>query len=37
VKISRIEVGKILFEAGIASMRHGGIRKLAEKLRDAGK
>lgn len=33
VKISRSEVGKILFDAGIASLRRGGIRKLAEKLR----
>jgi farnesyl-diphosphate farnesyltransferase len=33
VKISRAEVGKILFDAGIASLRRGGIRKLAEKLK----
>lgn len=37
VKISRTEVGKILFDAGIASLRRGGIRKLAEKLRGAHK
>jgi farnesyl-diphosphate farnesyltransferase len=36
VKVSRTEVGKILFDAGIASLRRGGIRKLAEKLK-AGK
>lgn len=35
VKVSRAEVGKILFEAGVASLRRGGIRKLAEKLRAA--
>ncbi|OAI56605.1 hypothetical protein AYO49_03985 [Verrucomicrobiaceae bacterium SCGC AG-212-N21] len=34
VKISRTEVGKILFDAGIASLRRGGIRKLAEKLKE---
>ena len=33
VKVSRTEVGKILFDAGIASLRRGGIRKLAEKLK----
>jgi farnesyl-diphosphate farnesyltransferase len=33
VKVSRTEVGKILFEAGIASLRQGGIRRLAEKLK----
>jgi farnesyl-diphosphate farnesyltransferase len=33
VKVSRAEVGKILFDAGIASLRRGGMRKLAEKLK----
>lgn len=33
VKVSRTEVGKILFDAGIASLRRGGIRKLAERLK----
>jgi farnesyl-diphosphate farnesyltransferase len=33
VKVSRTEVGKIVFDAGIASLRRGGIRKLAEKLK----
>jgi farnesyl-diphosphate farnesyltransferase len=33
VKISRAEVGKILFDAGIASLRRGSMRKLAEKLK----
>ncbi len=32
VKISRGEVGKILVEAGLAVVRKGGVRKLAEKL-----
>jgi farnesyl-diphosphate farnesyltransferase len=36
VKVSRVEVGKILFDAGIASLRRGGIRKLAEKLKARG-
>jgi farnesyl-diphosphate farnesyltransferase len=33
MKVSRTEVGKIHFDAGIASLRRGGIRKLAEKLK----
>ena len=32
VKISRGEVGKIMFDAGIAVLRTGGVRKLAAKL-----
>ncbi|MCE9518883.1 MAG: squalene/phytoene synthase family protein [Verrucomicrobia bacterium] len=32
VKASRGEVGKIMFDAGIAVLRRGGVRKLAEKL-----
>lgn len=35
IKVPRAEVGKILFDAGIASLRRGGIRRLAEKLRSA--
>ena len=35
VKVSRGEMTKIMFDAGIASLRQGGIRKLAENL--AGK
>ncbi len=35
VKISRAEVGGILFDAGIASLKSGGMRKLAEKLKQA--
>ena len=35
IKVSRAEIGKILFDAGIASLRKGGIRKLAEKLKAA--
>ncbi len=31
VKVSRGEVTKLLFEAGIASLRRGGIRKMVEK------
>lgn len=33
IKVSRADIGKILFDAGIASLRRGGIRKLAEKLK----
>ena len=33
VKVSRAEVGKVMLEAGIAVLRQGGIRRLAEKLR----
>ena len=33
VKVSRGEVGRILLEAGVAALRRGGIRRLAEKLR----
>ncbi len=32
IKISRGEVGKIMFETGIAVLRTGGVRKLADKL-----
>lgn len=32
VKVTRGEVGKIVVEAGVAVMRRGGVRKLAEKL-----
>lgn len=32
VKVSRGEVTKLLFDAGIASLRRGGIRKMVEKL-----
>jgi len=32
VKISRADVGKVMFEAGIAVLRRGGIRRLAEKM-----
>lgn len=32
IKISRADVGKIMFEAGIAVLRSGGVRKLAAKL-----
>jgi farnesyl-diphosphate farnesyltransferase len=32
VKVSRAEVSKVLFDAGVASLRRGGIRRLAEKL-----
>jgi len=32
VKVSRGEVGKILVEAGVASLRKGGIRKMAERM-----
>jgi farnesyl-diphosphate farnesyltransferase len=31
VKVSRTEVAKLMFDAGVASMRTGGIVKLAEK------
>lgn len=34
VKISRAEVSKILLEAGLATVRRGGIRRLAERLAD---
>ena len=33
VKVSRGEVGKILFDASLAALRKDGIRKLAEKLK----
>lgn len=33
VKVSRAEVAKLLFDAGLASLRRGGIRKMVEKLR----
>ena len=32
VKVTRGEVAKIMFEAGIASLRRGGIRKMAEAM-----
>jgi len=32
VKVSRGEVGKLLLEAGMASLRKGGIRRMAEKI-----
>jgi farnesyl-diphosphate farnesyltransferase len=32
VKVSRAEVSKVLFDTGVASLRRGGIRRLAEKL-----